>query len=98
VNMLVDPHDPQEERILAALKRLQLAHLRETLAAVLSEAAKQEWTYLEFLDQILRREVDAKQGKRIRMGMQIAHFPCVPTLGGRAVDSRAINRQFHHSW
>ncbi len=82
MNVLADPHDPQEERILAALKRLQLAHLRETLAAVLSEAAKQEWTYLEFLDQILRREVDAKQGKRIRMGMQIAHFPCVRTVEG----------------
>jgi DNA replication protein DnaC len=80
--MLVDPDDPREERILAALKRLQLTHLRERLAAVLSEAAKEEWTYLEFLDQILRREVDAKQGKRIRMGMQIAHFPCVRTIEG----------------
>jgi DNA replication protein DnaC len=80
--MLVDPHDPQEDRVCAALKRLQLTHLRETLAAVLSAAAKEEWTYLEFLDQILRREVDAKQGKRIRMGMQIAHFPCVRTIEG----------------
>jgi DNA replication protein DnaC len=82
VNMLVDPDDPQEERLLAALKRLQLTHLRETLAAVLSQAAKEQWTYLEFLDQILRREVDAKQGKRIRMGMQIAHFPCIRTIEG----------------
>ena len=82
MNLLIDPLDPQEERILAALKRLQLTHLRETLAAVLSQAAKEEWTYLEFLDQILRREVDAKQGKRIRMGMQIAHFPCVRTIEG----------------
>jgi DNA replication protein DnaC len=82
VNLLVDPDDPQEERISAALKRLQLTQLRETLAAVLSEAARQEWTYMEFLDQILRREVDAKQGKRIRMGMQIAHFPCVRTIDG----------------
>jgi DNA replication protein DnaC len=80
--MLVDPNDPQEDRVFAALKRLQLTHLRETLAAVLSEAAKEEWTYLEFLDQILRREVDAKQGKRIRMAMQIAHFPCVRTIEG----------------
>ena len=46
----------------------------------MSEAAKGEWTYLEFLDRILRREVDSKQGKRIRMGMQIAHFPCVRTI------------------
>ena len=82
MNMLVDPDDPQEERLLAALKRLQLTHLRETLAAVLSQAAKEQWTYLEFLDQILRREVDAKQGKRIRMGMQIAHFPCIRTIEG----------------
>jgi len=82
VKTLVDPHDPQEERVFAALKRLQLTHLRDTLAAVLSQAAKEQWTYLEFLDQILGREVDAKQGKRIRMGMQIAHFPCVRTIEG----------------
>ena len=79
---LMDPNDPQEERVFLALRRLQLPHLRDTLAAVLSEAAKEQWTYLEFLDQILRREVDAKQGKRIRMGLQIAHFPCVRTIEG----------------
>jgi DNA replication protein DnaC len=80
MNMLADSHDPQEERVFAALKRLQLTHLRDTLAAMLSEAAKRQWTYLEFLDQILGREVDSKQGKRIQMGMQIAHFPCVRTI------------------
>jgi DNA replication protein DnaC len=72
--------DPREERVFAALKRLQLTHLRDTLAAVLSEAAKRRWTYLEFLEAILGREVDSKQGKRIRMGMQIAHFPCIRTI------------------
>lgn len=74
--------DPREERLLAALKRLQLTHLRDTLASALSEAAKRQWTYLEFLDEVLGREVEAKQGKRIRMGMQIAHFPCIRTLEG----------------
>jgi DNA replication protein DnaC len=72
--------DPQEERILSALKRLQLPHLRDTLAAVLCEAAKEQWSYLEFLDRVLGREVDAKQTKRVRMALQIAHFPCVRTL------------------
>jgi DNA replication protein DnaC len=72
--------DPAEQRVMNALKRLQLTNLRETLAAVLSEAAKGSWTYLEFLDRVLQREVDSKQGKRIRMGLQIAHFPCVRTL------------------
>jgi len=72
--------DPMEERVTNALKRLQLNHLRETLASVLSEAAKGDWTYLEFLDRALQREVDSKQGKRVRMGLQIAHFPSVRTL------------------
>jgi DNA replication protein DnaC len=72
--------DPMEERVVNALKRLQLTNLRETLASVLSEAAKGDWTYLEFLDRILQREVDSKQGKRVRMGLQIAHFPSVRTL------------------
>jgi DNA replication protein DnaC len=72
--------DPVEERVMNALKRLQLPQLRETLPAVLSEAAKGSWTYLEFLDRVLQREVDSKQGKRVRMGLQIAHFPCVRTL------------------
>jgi len=72
--------DPVEERVMNTLKRLQLTHLRETLPAVLSEAAREEWTYLDFLDRILQREVDSKQGKRVRMGLQIAHFPSVRTL------------------
>src|SRR5262249_6406566 len=57
--------DPVLGRVLDGLKRLQLLHLRETLPAALSEAAKAEWTYLDFLDQVLRRELEAKQGKRI---------------------------------
>lgn len=74
--------DPRAERVQESLKRLALTHLRETLPAVLSEAAQASWTYLEFLDQALGRELDAKQGKRIRMGLQIAHFPSVRTLEG----------------
>ena len=46
---LMDPNDPQEERVFLALRRLQLPHLRDTLAAVLSEAAKEQWTYLEWV-------------------------------------------------
>ena len=72
---LIDPHDPQAERVFLALKRLRLTHLRDTIAAVLFEAAKEQWTYMEFLDQILGREVDAKQGKRIRMGLGAADRP-----------------------
>lgn len=93
MSTLIEPH---QERVLAALKRLQLPHLRDTLAAVLSEAAREQWTYLEFLDRILGGEVDAKQGKRVRMALQIAHFPCVREIEGfdfsfqPSVDERLI--------
>lgn len=69
-----------EDRVITALKRLQLTHLRETLPAVLLEASRQKLTYLDFLDVILQREVDSKHNKRVRMGLQIAHFPSVRTL------------------
>ena len=55
-------------------------HVWDNLPALLSEAARNDWTYLEFLDEVLGREVESKQGKRVRMGLQIAHFPCVRTL------------------
>lgn len=88
--------DPQEERVAGALKRLRLSHLREALPALLTEAAKGNWTYLEFLDRVLQREVDSKQTKRVQMGLQIAHFPSVRTLEGfdfslqPSVDERLI--------
>ena len=40
---LNDLNDPQEERVFSALKRFQLTHLRETIASVLSQAAKEKW-------------------------------------------------------
>jgi DNA replication protein DnaC len=46
----------------------------------LAEAARKEPTYIDFLDVLLREEMDSKQRKRIAMGMQIAHFPAVKTL------------------
>jgi DNA replication protein DnaC len=77
-----DAIDPLEERLQASLRRLQLTHTRETLDATLAEAAREGWTFPEFLDRLLAREVEAKQGKRVRMAMQIAHFPCVRELSG----------------
>jgi len=71
-----------EDRVLERLGRLRLTTTRETLSALLSEAAREQWTYLEFVDHLTRREAEAKQEKRVRMGMTIAHFPTVRTLEG----------------
>jgi DNA replication protein DnaC len=67
-------------RVVDALTRLRLGHVAERLDALLSEAAKAEPTYLDFLDRVLGEELSSKQRKRVAMGIQIAHFPSVKTL------------------
>jgi DNA replication protein DnaC len=67
-------------RVEERLFKLRLRAVAERLDGILSQAARGEPTYLDFLDQILTEETDAKQKKRVAMGIQIAHFPSVKTL------------------
>ena len=64
-------------RVVDRLARLRLGNVAERLDSLLSQAAKAEPSYLDFLDLILDEEV---QSKRVAMGIQIAHFPSVKTL------------------
>jgi DNA replication protein DnaC len=68
------------ERVVERLAQLRLTHVAERLDATLAAAARTQPTYLDFLDALLGEEVAAKHNKRITMGIQIAHFPCVKTL------------------
>ena len=52
-------------RVLEHLGRLRLGRVAERLDALLSDAARSEPTYMEFLDVILNEEVGAKQRKRL---------------------------------
>ena len=47
---------------------------------VLNDAARTEPTYLDFLDSVLRQEVEAKQRTRVTMSLKIAHFQALKTL------------------
>lgn len=67
-------------RVVDHLARLHLGRIAEALDALLSEAAKSDSTYLDFLDRILGEEIASKQRKRISMHVKIAHFPSVKTL------------------
>jgi DNA replication protein DnaC len=67
-------------RVVEALGRLRLGHVADRLDALLSEAARKEPSYLDFIDQLLGEEIKSKQKKRVQMGIQIAHFPSVKTL------------------
>lgn len=67
-------------RVEDRLVKLRLGAVAQRLDAILSAAARTEPTYLDFLDQLLTEETEAKQKKRVAMGIQIAHFPAVKTL------------------
>ncbi len=67
-------------RVGERLFKLRLGAVAQRLDGILSQAARSEPTYLDFLDQVLAEETEAKQKKRVAMGIQIAHFPAVKTL------------------
>ena len=67
-------------KVVDQLTRLRLGFVAERLDALLSEAARNSPTYLDFLAGLLEAEVGSKQQKRVAMGIQIAHFPAVKTL------------------
>ena len=67
-------------RVFERLNKLRMGNCAIRLDALLSDAARKDVTYLDFLDCLLAEELEAKQRKRTAMGMQIAHFPVVRTL------------------
>lgn len=72
--------DIMHARVQERLVKLRMSHVAIRLDALLSEAAHANWTFLQFMDRVLAEETDAKQRKRVAMGLQIAHFPAVKTL------------------
>jgi DNA replication protein DnaC len=67
-------------RVGERLVKFRLSAVAERLDAILSEAARTEPTYLDFLDRLLAEEVEVKQRKRVAMGIMIAQFPSVKTF------------------
>lgn len=67
-------------RIQAHLARLKLSQMADSLDTLAEEAAKREWTYVEFLDRLLEAEVSARYQRDVTMKTKLAHFPFTKTL------------------
>jgi DNA replication protein DnaC len=67
-------------RVQERLLKLKLSNTAIRIDHLLSEAARLDLSFLDFLDSVLQEEVEAKQRKRVAMGMQIAHFSGVKIL------------------
>jgi DNA replication protein DnaC len=68
------------ERVQGQLARLKLARMADGLDMLSQEAAKQEWTYLAFLDRLLEMELSARYERDVAMKIKLAHFPFIKTL------------------
>ncbi len=67
-------------RVLSHLARLKLPRMAECLDGLAQEAVKHDWTYVEFLDQLLDTEVSARYERDVAMKTKLAHFPFGKTL------------------
>jgi DNA replication protein DnaC len=65
----------QIERLQEQMKRLKLARTAEQLPSLLQEASKKEATYTDFLDDLLGRELAAKEERYTSMKTSMARFP-----------------------
>ena len=71
---------PQLERLQAHCQRLRLYQVASELPTLLEQAAKQDRSYSDFLDEVLSREVQAKGAKHLAMRLAMARFPFQKTL------------------
>ena len=76
------------EQLEERLERLKLNETREHLEAILQEAAKRELNYREFLALVCQREGQAREVRRLEMGVKLAGFPFVKTLEGFDFDAQ----------
>ena len=68
------------DRVLGHFGRLKLGRLPECVDGLAEQATKEQWTYVEFLDQLLTAEVAARTERDVAMKTKLAHFPFVKTL------------------
>ena len=68
------------QHLQAILERLKLTRVPERLDQLAEEAAKESWTYVEFLDRVLDVEVSARVERDVTMKTRLARFPFVKTL------------------
>lgn len=67
-------------RVQSHLARLKLARVPDCLDQLAEQAAKHNWTYLDFLDRVLDAEVSARYEREVAMKTKLAHFPFLKTL------------------
>ena len=67
-------------RLQARLEQLKFKAPLEHVTTLAEQAAQAEWSYLDFLDQLLADELAARSERDVVMKMKLAHFPFFKNL------------------
>jgi DNA replication protein DnaC len=68
------------ERVQQHLARLKLACIADHVDMFAELAAREEWTYLTFLERLLDAEVSSRYARDVAMKLKLAHFPFQKTF------------------
>lgn len=68
------------DRVQNHLTRLKLPRMADCVDSLAQQAAKESWTYLDFLSHLLDAEVSARYERDVAMKVKLAHFPYLKTL------------------
>jgi len=79
--ILPNPKPTQDITKLAErLDVLRLAFAAEHLSDLVSQSVKHDWNATQFLDELLRLEIERQEERRIAQSIRISHLPSGPTL------------------
>lgn len=78
-------HD--DERLRAELGYLKLASIQENYISWADEAARKQWSHIDYLDRLIEAEADLRRDRSIQRRIRLARFPVIKTL-----------EQFEWSW
>ena len=85
------------EQIHAKLDALDLTEASRVLAHRAEQAAKEDWSYLRFLDQLFTEELAARRDRSLKARIKLARMPAKKTLAAFDFDAQpGVDRKLIH--
>jgi DNA replication protein DnaC len=81
------------ERLSALCQDLKLAQVADAATRLAQEASTAEWTYLDFLERVLRAETSSRQERSRTMLVRTAGFPVIKRLEDFDFNFAAANKK-----
>jgi DNA replication protein DnaC len=92
------------ERIKANLRKIRCYHSANELEAVIERAKSNDYSYLDFMDELLKQEMNNRDKNRIKRYQRQARFPQLKTIDEfdfrfqTSISKREVNEWLTFSW